>query len=124
MKAPIFWVKLQTAVQELAGELNEKKYILLVFLLVGCIHPVLCIDVAWEVIANKEIVTTPKSRIPFKGIQERFIVIAAKSATPYKLLGFFKTWVWFELSYCKKQVNNSSSTYKKYELNEKFNSEV
>jgi len=73
-----------------------------VFLLVGCVHPVLCINVAWEVIANKEIITTPKSRIPFKGIQERFIVIAAKSATPYNLLGFFKTWVWFELSHCKK----------------------
>jgi hypothetical protein len=69
-----------------------------VILLVGFINPGLCINVAWEVIANKEIITTPKSRIPFKGIQEGLIVISTKRTTPYKLLGFFKTWVWFELS--------------------------
>lgn len=83
-------------VQEFAGGLNAQS-ILLVFLLVGCINPVLCIYIAWEVVTNKEIITTTKSRIPFKGIQQWFIVVAAKSATPYKLLGFLKSWVWFEL---------------------------
>ena len=84
-------------VQEFVGGLNAESIFFLVFLLVGCIHPVLCIYIAWEVIPNKEIITTPESRIPFKGIQEGFVVVAAKSGTPYKLLGFLKTWVWLEL---------------------------
>jgi hypothetical protein len=70
---------------------------MLVSLLVGFIDSGLCINVAWEVIANKEVITTPKSRVPFEGIQERSIVVGAKSTTPDKLLGFFKAWVWFEL---------------------------
>lgn len=69
----------------------------LLSLLVGFINLGLCINIAWEIIANEEIITTTKSRISFKRIQEGSIVIGAKSTTPYKLLGFFKTWVWFEL---------------------------
>ena len=76
-----------------------------VSLLVGFINPGLCVNVAWEVIANKEVVTTPKSSVPFKGIQERSVVVGAESTTPDKLFGFFKAWVWLELFILRQRIS-------------------
>lgn len=70
-------------------------------LLVSFIYSFLCIHVAWEIMANKKIISTSITGVPFQRLKKWVVVIASKCSASYIHLGLFKPRIWFKL--CNQQ---------------------
>lgn len=65
--------------------------------MISLVNFFLALQVAREVLANKEIISTTIAFIPFQGPHQFFVIVRAKNTTSYICLYFFKPWIWYKL---------------------------